>query len=224
MSPEELAAAKKFKENGMVGPGGCKGQAQCDTYCSNSSHMEECIAFAQKNGMMSEEELKNSQKVLTAIKNGIKPPACNGPKECDTYCSNPSHMEECMAFSLAAGIAPDGQKEQMQKTLEALKKGIKPPACHGQEECDQYCSTHMEECMNFSLATGMVPDGQKEQMQKTLEALKKGIKPPACQPNNPPADHLNKLIKISGSQNATSIAPIPAMLRSASNFPWQWEI
>ncbi|MDD5343782.1 MAG: hypothetical protein PHW12_05095, partial [Smithella sp.] len=182
MSPEELAAAKKFADNGMVGPGGCKGQTECDQYCGSSNHMEECMTFAQKNGMMSEEQLQNSQKVLAAIKNGIKPPACNGPKECDAYCSSSLHMEECMTFSLVAGIVPDNQKEQMQKTLNAIKKGIRPPACHGPEECDKYCSdpSHMEECMTFSLEAGLMPDNQKEEMQKTLEALKKGIKPPAC--------------------------------------------
>ncbi|MCX6753582.1 MAG: hypothetical protein NTV03_00810, partial [Candidatus Nomurabacteria bacterium] len=42
-----------------------------------------------------------------------------------------------------------------------------------------------EECMTFSLAAGIVPDNKKEQMQKTLDVLKQGIKPPACRPNPP---------------------------------------
>ncbi|MFA6524577.1 MAG: hypothetical protein WC264_03410 [Candidatus Paceibacterota bacterium] len=204
MSSEEISNAKKFKDDGMVGPGSCKGQTECEQYCENSTHLEECITFAQKNGLMSDKELKDSQKVLTAIKNGIKPPSCSGPKKCDAYCSNPKHMEECMTFSLAADMVPDNQKEQMQKTLDVIKKGIKPPACQpnppsdqlGQSEqtdqssnglpaCDEYCGTHMEECMTFSLAADMVPDNQKEQMQKMLSVLKQGIKPPACQPNPP---------------------------------------
>jgi hypothetical protein len=200
MSPEELANARKFKDSGMVGPGGCKGQTACEEYCGISAHMEECVSFAEENGMMSDQQLQESKKVLAAIKNGIKPPACNGPKECEQYCGSPSHMEECMTFSLAAGIAPDDQKEQMQKTLEAIKKGVKPPACRGPEECDQYCSLHMEECMNFSLASGMVPEDQKEQMQKTLEAFKKGIKPPACQPNDPPSDQAKRPNKSSQAE------------------------
>ena len=185
MSPEEITAAKKFIDNGMIGPGGCKGQAECDQYCGNSTHLEECVTFAQKNGIMSDQQLQDSQKVLAAIKNGLKPPACSGPKQCDAYCGSSEHMEECMTFSLAAGIAPDNQKEQMQKTLDALKNGIKIPACHGQQECDKYCGTHMEECITFSLAAGMVPDNQKEQVQKTLNVIKQGIKPPACQPKQP---------------------------------------
>jgi len=205
MSTEEVAAAKKFTDNGMVGPGGCKGQAACDQYCGNSDHLEACITFAQKNGMMSDQQLQDSQKILTAVKNGLKPPACSGPKQCNAYCSSPEHMEECMKFSLAAGVVPDNQKEQMQKTLDAIKQGAKPPACqpnqpgqsgqpnqsgqlgNGLQSCDTYCSnpTHMEECMAFTLAIGQVPDKQKEQVQKTLTAIKQGIKPPACQPAPP---------------------------------------
>lgn len=204
MSSEELSNAKKFADTGMVGPGSCKGQVACEQYCSNSAHLEECTAFAKENGMMTDQQVQDSEKVIAAIKNGLKPPACSGPKQCETYCSSSAHMEECMTFSLAAGIVPDNQKEQMQKTLDAIKKGAKPPACqpnppsdqlgktnqsnNGLQSCDEYCGTHQEECMSFSLATGMVPDDQKEQMQKTLDVLKQGIKPPACQPNPPSQD------------------------------------
>ncbi|MBI5004972.1 MAG: hypothetical protein HZC04_02230 [Candidatus Lloydbacteria bacterium] len=187
MSSDEVVIAKKFQDNGMVGHGGCKGKAECDQYCSNSGHLEACITFAQKNGLMSPRQQQESQKVLVAMKNGIKPPACAGPKQCDAYCGSPAHMEECMDFSLAAGLVPDNQKDQMRKTLNAIKQGIKPPACAGPQECDQYCGdpAHVEECMTFSLAAGLVPDDQKEQVQKTFDAIKKGIKPPACQPNPP---------------------------------------
>jgi len=187
MSPEELAVAKKFTDNGMVGPGNCKGQAGCNQYCENSAHLEECMSFAQENGMMTEQQLQDSQKVLTAVKNGLKPPSCSGPEQCNTYCSSSEHMQECMTFSLEAGLVPDNQKEQVQKTLDAIKRGIKLPACHSPQECNKYCSDpiHTEECMTFSLEAGLVPDNQKEQVQKTLNAIKQGIKPPACQPNQP---------------------------------------
>ena len=198
MSQKELTNAKQFQNNGMVGPGGCEGQNACEQYCGDSTHLDECIVFAKKNGMMSDKQLQESEKVLAAIKKGIKPPACSGPKQCNTYCSNPAHMEECMAFSIAAGVIPEGQKEQMQKTLEAIRQGAKPPSCQptpppdqidqpvqsesGLESCDTYCSTHTEECMSFALATGTVPDNEKEQMQKSLDAIKRGIKPPSCRP------------------------------------------
>jgi hypothetical protein len=190
MSPEELAVAKKFTDNGMVGPGNCKGQTGCDQYCEDSTHLEGCMSFAQENGMMTEQQLQDSQKVLTAVKNGLKPPACSGPEQCATYCSSSEHMEECMTFSLAAGLVPDNQKEQVQKTLDAIKQGIKPPACQpnqpNQSEqsdqpsqsiqseqdlqpCDQYCTdpSHVEECVKFSVAVGNMTEQQAQISVKT---------------------------------------------------------
>ena len=125
----EVATAKKFIDTGSKGPGSCSGQAACEQYCGDPTHIEECTAFAEKNGMMSDQQLQDSKKVVAAIKSGLKPPACAGPEKCSAYCSSSLHMQECMAFSLAAGIVPDNQKEQMQKTLDAFKQGIKPPAC-----------------------------------------------------------------------------------------------
>ncbi len=185
MSSEELANAKKFQANGLVGPGGCRGKDKCDAYCNDSANIDECIAFAEKNGLMSDSELKEAKKVQTAISKGIKPPACGGKKSCETYCSSSEHMEECINFSIEAGIMDSKKQEESKKVLAAIKQGIKPPACKGKDACDEYCGIHTEECMTFSLAAGMVPDDQKEQMQKTLDVLKRGIKPPACKPNPP---------------------------------------
>jgi hypothetical protein len=187
MSSEELANAKKFKDTGMTGPGGCKGKDKCDTYCSDPANIDECITFAEKNGLMSGEKLDEAKKVQAAIAKGIKPPACGGKEACDTYCSSSEHMEECMNFSIEAGIMDPQKQEESKKVLAAIKQGIKPPACKGKDACDEYCgdSAHQQECMTFALAAGMVSDDQKEQMQKTLDAFKQGIKPPACKPNPP---------------------------------------
>jgi hypothetical protein len=187
LSPEELVMAKKFKEAGMVGPGGCKGQAECDVYCGNQDHMEMCMTFAIENGMMDKQKLEESQKVLAAIKRGVKMPACKGQQECDKYCSSSEHMEECMNFSIEAGIMNSQKQDEAKKVLAAIKRGVKMPACSGPTECDAYCSSpdHMEECMTFSIEAGMMPAQDQEKAQKMLTALKQGIKPPACQPNRP---------------------------------------
>ena len=100
MSPEELAAAKKFKDVGMTGPGGCKGKDACGEYCSVKDNMEVCIAFAEKNGLMSEQKLQESKKVLTAIKKNAKPLGCNSQQECDKYCATAEHMDECINFGI----------------------------------------------------------------------------------------------------------------------------
>ncbi|MBU4348248.1 hypothetical protein KJ671_01945 [Patescibacteria group bacterium] len=182
MPKEEIEMAKKFKDVGMIGPGGCKGQTECDKYCDNSNNIEECMAFAIENGMMDTKKQEESKKILAAIKRGVKMPACNGQKECDAYCSSSEHMEECMNFSIEAGIMDPQKLEESKKVLAAIKRGVKMPACNGQKECDAYCSSseHMEECMIFTLEAGLMPDEDKEGASKMLTALKKGVNPPAC--------------------------------------------
>lgn len=45
---------QKVQESG--GPGGCKDEGECMQYCGDPSHVNECIDFAEKSGMMSRED------------------------------------------------------------------------------------------------------------------------------------------------------------------------
>jgi len=115
MSNEEIKAAKGFKKTGMTGPGGCKGKNECNTYCSGPDHMDECITFAEKNGMMSGEKLDEAKKVKAAIAKGIKPPACGGKENCKDYCSSSEHVEECVKFGEAAGVIKKEDADMIRK-------------------------------------------------------------------------------------------------------------
>ncbi|MEK7127352.1 MAG: hypothetical protein AAB838_01345, partial [Patescibacteria group bacterium] len=115
MSKEEIKVAKNFKKTGMTGPGGCKGKDACNTYCNGPDHMDECVTFAEKNGMMSSEQLEEAKKVKAAIAKGIKPPACGGKETCDAYCSSSEHVEECIKFGEAAGIIRKEDAETIRK-------------------------------------------------------------------------------------------------------------
>lgn len=123
MSKEEIKVAKNFKKTGMTGPGGCKGKDECKTYCNGPEHMDECITFAEKNGLMSSEQLGEAKKVKAAIAKGIKPPACGGKEACDAYCSSSEHVEECVKFGEAAGII---SKEDAGKIRNKGDKGKGP--------------------------------------------------------------------------------------------------
>ncbi len=183
--PDELKEARKVIQaidRGLVPPK-CKGKKECDIYCSKSEHMEECITFAKEAGLMPPEELRDAEKVLEAIKKGAKPPACAGKKECDVYCSQSEHMEECVEFGIAAGFMPPEEVENAKRTLKAIKQGVRPPNCQGKEECDVYCSQseHMEECMEFGIAAGFIPPEEIEGARGALKAIKQGVMPPKCQ-------------------------------------------
>lgn len=178
VAPEQGERARQMLELvDLGGPGGCKGQEECETYCNAPNHMEECIIFAKEHNLIPPEELKEVEMVLAAIKKGVKPPPCPGKKACDIYCSQPEHLEECLGFGEAAGFISSEEAAMARKT-----GGKGPGECRGREECDVFCQdpANMEACINFGLEYGFIPPEEIEDVKKTLEALKKGVKPPNC--------------------------------------------
>ncbi|MDO8557002.1 MAG: hypothetical protein Q7R98_00875 [Candidatus Jorgensenbacteria bacterium] len=169
MSQEDIVMAKKFATAGAKGPGGCTSKDSCDAFCNDAANIDECVSFAEQNGMMPPEQLKEAKQVQAAIKRGVKPPACGGKKACDSYCQSADHMEECMNFALAAGFMNEQEAQDAQKALVAIKQGVKPPACQGKEACDAYCGSdaHFEECTNFALAAGFMSAKDAEMAKKT---------------------------------------------------------
>jgi hypothetical protein len=176
MNKKEIEMAKKFTEIGN-GPGGCTTKDSCDRYCNDTNNINECISFAEKNGLMPPKELEEAKKVQQAIEKGIKPPACGGKEQCDVYCESSDHMEECITFAEAAGFLSPQEIQESKKVLSAIKKGVKPPACKGKEECDAYCGeeTHFDECITFAEAAGLMNRQELEMAKKT-----KGKGPGGC--------------------------------------------
>ncbi|MEK7133307.1 MAG: hypothetical protein AAB771_01315, partial [Patescibacteria group bacterium] len=183
MSSEEIEQAKKFIAVGANGPGGCSSADSCESYCNDISHIDECLAFAEKSGLMPPDELEEARKVQAALASGATlPGGCRNKDECDTYCESPDHMEECIIFAEAAGFIPPDELEEARKVLIAVKAGAKPPPCRGRAECDAYCAEpdHFESCIAFAEAAGLIPPEEIEDAKKMLIALKKGVKPPPC--------------------------------------------
>ncbi len=171
MSPADIEEAKKIQAAIAKGikPPPCGNKKACDAYCEDAGHMEECITFAQEAGFLQGKELEDAQKMLEALKRGVKAPPCKGKEACDEYCGNPDNMELCMNFAMEAGFMSEQEKADSQKMLQAIKNGVKPPNCKGKEECNVYCSQeeHIEECINFSVAAGFMSAEDAEMARKT---------------------------------------------------------
>lgn len=182
MPQEEIELAKKFIATEGKGPGGCRGRDECEAYCDDIAHIDECVNFAEKNNLIPLKELGEAKKVQAAIKRGVKPPPCANKKQCDVYCGEPDHMEECIIFGVEAGFIQGKELEDVQKMIAALKRGIKPPPCRGKEACDEYCSNpvNIEICVNFAMEAGFISEQEKADSQKILMAFKRGVKPPSC--------------------------------------------
>ena len=149
--------------------GNCESQEECKIYCDDISHLEECIIFAEEHNLIPAEELEETKKILAAIKKGITPPPCNTKVECDIYCSEPEHMEMCVAFAEEAGVLSPEELAEAKKVLSAIKKGATHPNCRGKTECDIYCCgpAHMEECVSFAEAADLISAAEAIMIRKT---------------------------------------------------------
>ncbi|MDP3244930.1 MAG: hypothetical protein Q8M83_04725 [bacterium] len=176
MSTQEIQTARKFIKAG-AGPGGCATKDSCETYCDSIEHLDECVTFAEKNGLMAPRELEEAKKVQAAKARGVKMPACGSKKKCDAYCSETSHMEECITFAQEAGFMSEQEISESKKVLTAIKAGAKPPPCRGKEQCDAYCSEeeHFDVCLDFALAAGFMDPKDEAMARKT-----KGKGPGGC--------------------------------------------
>ena len=117
MSPEEAGQAKKMIAAGFTsGPGGCKGQEECESYCDDVSHMGECVDFAERMGMMSPEDAARARKMAEmGISGG--PGGCNGEEECRAFCDDTANMETCINFAVQIG---DMTPEEAEQTLQGM--------------------------------------------------------------------------------------------------------
>lgn len=170
MSQEDIDMGRKMLAAGETsGPGGCRGAAECGTYCDDMSHLKECLAFAEKNNLMPAEELEEAKKVAAALDKGIAPPPCNSKTECDQVCTQPENMKTCITFAKEAGLMPPEELEEAEKVLAALEKGIQPPPCGGKDQCDEYCSApeHLDECITFAEAAGFMSAEEAAMVRRT---------------------------------------------------------
>lgn len=157
------------------GPGGCTTQADCETYCSDLTHLDECLSFAETHGLMSEEELQEAKQVQAALNAGYTlPGGCTDEASCESFCSDVSHMEECIAFGQAAGFITEEEAAQAEQFLSIMKSGSTPGGCQSGEECEAYCAdeANTEECLNFAVESGFMT-------QEEADAVRgMGMQPP----------------------------------------------
>lgn len=179
ISKDVARKGRKMAELGTAkGPGGCESAKTCETYCANVKNIRECVAFGKKTGMMSSVELKEAEKVITALDKGAKlPGGCTSKASCDAYCQKPENIRQCIAFAEAAGFVTAKEAAMMRKT-----RGVGPGGCFGKDACEKYCmaANNMEQCINFAVEHDLMPVGELAEAKKVLAALKKGVKMPNC--------------------------------------------
>jgi hypothetical protein len=162
----------------------CKDKEACKTYCDNSAHMSACVAFAEKQGLLKGEDLRVSKLVAEKVASKKTPGGCTDSKSCEAYCAgNVEHLNACLAFSDEIGMPQTPELAEARKIADALQKGAAlPGTCKTKGECEQYCSVsaHIDECLNFAEASGILPAEELAQARKVAPFLRSGETPGKC--------------------------------------------
>lgn len=159
-----------YIQSGGSLPGNCASRDACESYCSQSQHMQECFAVFSKIGIdhgpdghgprgpagpghegqtgFSPEMLQRFQ---AALQSGKAPAGCSDLMTCEQYCSDPSHGAACQIFSQAMGFGNDNANEQVRR-----QQPPSPGGCDSKDSCDAYCSqpSHSDECKAYFSSLG----------------------------------------------------------------------
>lgn len=181
MKKEEAEVAKKFArtlEQGG-GPGGCTDNQSCRAYCEDISHIDECIAFAERHGH-EDADVSEGKKVAAFIKSGGQMPGgCTSRQKCEAYCGDFEHSDECLAFAERAGLEmreSDGRKidiEQIKKVHALMKSGETPGGCKSREQCEEFCESpdNADQCLAFAERAGFM---KSEEIERARAMMKNG--------------------------------------------------
>ena len=144
--------------------GNCTSQQDCEKYCDNIQNSESCINFAEKEGMMTKEEIDEARKVLPYLKSGETPGKCSSKKTCDEYCNKDENFQECITFAEKAGLITGEELAMVKKT-----GGKGPGGCKSKETCDAFCNdeANIEICVDFAVQNGMMDAKDAEMVKKT---------------------------------------------------------
>ena len=160
------------------GPGDCKSRDECKTYCQDSSHLQECLDFGQKHGLISQDDATRIKK--SGFAGG--PGGCKG-SECRTYCNDPSHQKECFQFAKDNGLISKDEADRAEKFMRVSEQGG-PGGCKG-EECKTYCNdqSHQKECFQFAKDHDLISSEDEEDFQvgeKLKDTIEKTGGPGGC--------------------------------------------
>lgn len=172
---EEIAQAKQIAlalKKGAQLPGGCNGKESCENYCKNAKHIDECLAFAEIAQIIPANELVEAKKIAPFLKNGETPGKCQGKHECETYCKDDSHFEECLNFAEKAQLIPQEDIDIARKT-----GGKGPGGCKSKDECEAYCNLeeNVKLCQDFAVEKHLISDEEEKMMEGGAGRIKEGL-------------------------------------------------
>lgn len=175
---QEGTQVQIYLASGGKTPGGCDTKDSCETYCKDTSHLTECIAFAKNSGlfkrMAREQGLPEGQfeKLLQLTQDGQAPGGCKSKDQCDSYCKDQSHLTECVNFAEKAGFATKEEADIVRKT-----GGVGPVGCTSKDSCEMYCNKqeNQQACFDFAKKFDLIPADKLQEMKDGMGRLRSGL-------------------------------------------------
>lgn len=158
--------------------GNCDSKESCRTYCEAEENKNACLSFAEKNGLMSRDEIEKAKKFMGQT----GPGGCKGD-DCRKYCEDPANRDTCMEFALKNGIISKEEAERMKK-FRKLENEDGPGGCRG-ESCRDFCERpgNRKACFEFAKKNGLLSAEEEERFEtgsKIEEAIEKSGGPGGC--------------------------------------------
>lgn len=179
---EKIDEARKIlayvKSGGRL-PGGCTSKESCQAYCGDFNNAEECFAFAERVGLAEAEfegkeklEPEKFKKFIELAKSGETPGGCKSKEQCESYCSNQSNVEECIAFGQKMGFIDEKKAELFRKT-----GGKGPGGCTSEESCKAYCNDpgNQEACFKFAEEHNLIDREELKHAKEGFVRLRQGL-------------------------------------------------
>ncbi|GEM_PF-1779436 len=163
--------------------GGCANEKECRAYCNDPAHMEACVAYGEKNNLLSSEDASRAKKFFDAQKGGGTPGACTSADSCASYCENIAHIDECIAFAEKHNFLSGEELADARRAAKAKSDGLAfPGGCTSKASCENYCEAagHIEECLAFAEKSGFLPPEELAQARKVAPLIARGEAPGGC--------------------------------------------
>lgn len=148
--------------------GSCAGKNECKAYCDDLSHKDECIAFARKHNLISDEDVVKAAKIPK-----IGPGGCASESECRAYCADETHFDECAIFAKQHDIGDSNKGEMVRERAKLIKESGGPGQCQTDGECRAYCENpaHADECLAFAEKHNLI---NKKEIKAARKVMKEG--------------------------------------------------
>ncbi len=164
--------------------GNCQIGSDCRNFCNRPENITQCMDFADKYGLLSPSNIEISRAFIAAIASGGTPGSCRTLEECDHYCDDSNHTNECLDYVGKKKLVAEEELSATRKVVEGLRKGIDTPGqCYGITACDDYCAdaAHVSECTAYAKKVGFYPtEIQADGAGKFIALAAQGATPGGC--------------------------------------------